>query len=415
MSKVLQLRNQKAQTFGGMQEILDKAEAEKRDITTEEDTKLKELRAQVDHLDERIEQAEWMAKRNNELNATINLPPDQGSRGTASKGKSEFRNIGEYIYTMVTNPSDARLQELRAQQMKDGTLGGFAVPEQFVGTLLSVSPQEAVVRPRATVIPAGDPPDSPLSMPALDQTAARNMYGGVIVYHGGESDAMTESNFRLRKITLTPKKLYGYITISNELLNNWDAASAVIQQQMRLALIGAEDTDFTTGDGVNKALGILNAPAAININRATANQVAFADIRSMYARVKFGGSPVWVTSQTTIPQLVQMVDASSQSIWINSAREGLPPTLFGIPVLFNERSPALGSRGDLMLTDMRYYLIKDGSGPNVALSEHFRFNNDEVAFRITKNVDGQAWLNEPIALEGSTANTVSPFVILDVP
>jgi hypothetical protein len=28
-------------------------------------------------------------------------------------------------------------------------------------------------------------------------------------------------------------------------------------------------------------------------------------------------------------------------------------------------------------------------------------------------VDGQAWLREPIPLEGSTANTISPFVVLN--
>ena len=414
MSKSLALRNQRAQLFGKMQETLDKAEAEKRDVLEDENIFLKNTRSEIDKLDEKIEQAEWMEKRKTDMDKIINQAPNQESRET-KQARCEFRNIGEYMYTLVSNPSDSRLQELRAQQMKDGTLGGYAIPEQFRAELLSISPQEAVVRPRATVIPAGTPPDAPINMPALDQGASRNMYGGVIIYHAGESDTMTESNFRLKKITLTPKKMYGYLTISNELLNNWDAASSVIQNQLRLAMIGAEDTDFLTGDGVNKAKGIRDSNCAVNINRATASQIGFADVRTMYARSKFGGSQVWVASQTIIPQLVQIVDASSMSIWINSVREGLPPTLFGLPVLFNDRSPALGSKGDLMLCDMGYYLVKDGSGPNVAVSEHFRFNNDEVAFRVTKYVDGQSWLNEPIALEGSTANTVSPFVVLDVP
>ena len=89
--------------------------------------------------------------------------------------------------------------------------------------------------------------------------------------------------------------------------------------------------------------------------------------------------------------------------------------LYGFPVLFHDRSPALGTKGDLVLADLSAYLIKDGSGPMVAVSEHFRFQNDEVAFRLVFNVDGQPWLNEPIALEGSTANTVSPFIVLDTP
>jgi HK97 family phage major capsid protein len=125
-----------------------------------------------------------------------------------------------------------------------------------------------------------------------------------------------------------------------------------------------------------------------------------------------GSSLVWVTSQTTIPQLTTIADAGSNNLWVQSAAANIPPTLLGIPVLFNERSPALGSTGDLMLCDFSKYLIKDGSGPFVAFSEHFRFQNNEGAFRITWRVDGQSWLSEPIPLEGSTSNTVSPFIIL---
>jgi HK97 family phage major capsid protein len=84
----------------------------------------------------------------------------------------------------------------------------------------------------------------------------------------------------------------------------------------------------------------------------------------------------------------------------------------GIPLVFVDRLPALGTKGDLCLVNLSYYLIKDGSGPFVDLSDQIRFLNDEVVFRITWHVDGKPWLTEPIGLEGSTANTVSPFVVL---
>ncbi len=43
--------------------------------------------------------------------------------------------------------------------------------------------------------------------------------------------------------------------------------------------------------------------------------------------------------------------------------------------LFSERSPALGTKGDLMLLSPQLYLIKDGSGP-IAASSLFRTTND---------------------------------------
>ena len=330
--------------------------------------------------------------------------------------ESEFRNFGEFAAAVSYNPGDPRLSDLRVQQMKNGTSGGFNIPEQFIPELLKIDPQAATFRPRSRVIPAGDPPDAKLTMPSLDQGVGSNMYGGVTVTHGDESMTITETTAVFRKIELQPKKIQGYMTASHELMNNWDAASAVLPQLLREAVVGAEDTDFLTGDGVNKALGVLNAPAAIKINRAAATAISWADVYTMFARLwKRGGTPVWVSSQTIIPQLVQIADASSHSIWQPAANEGTDDRLFGIPISYNERSPALGTQGDLLLADLSAYLIKDGSGPTIALSEHFRFQNDELALRITWRTDGQSWLNSAIPLEGSTTNTVSPFIVLDTP
>ena len=112
--------------------------------------------------------------------------------------------------------------------------------------------------------------------------------------------------------------------------------------------------------------------------RAGANAVAFADVYGMLARAKMGGSLVWIASQTIIPQLASMVDAGSHAVWtgsqgIGNAAQAMPSTLFGYPLFFSDRMPALGSKGDLVLADLSYYMIKDGSGVFVDLSEHIYF------------------------------------------
>jgi len=422
MSKLLELRTKKAESITAMEALLKLVEDESRDFTEDEETRYSELESGLDELDTQIkaeevkeERAQKIEREKEELKKLKPLPTNTRIE---PGDNPEWRSFGEFLHAVRTNdpnnPADKRLQESRVQQMKNGTSGGFAIPDQFRPELLMVDPQAAVIRPRATVIPAGSPPDSEISMPALDQSASQNMYGGVTIYHQGESDSITESSMTIRKIALKPNKLTGYMTASNEVLNNWDAAGALIPRMMRTAMTGAEDTDFMTGDGVNKSVGLLNLAAGIDYSRATASQIAYADVYNMMARFRqIGASPVWITSRTTYPQLVQIADASSRAIWQASAVEGMPDRLMGYPVVFADRSPALGSKGDLMLCDLSAYLIKDGSGPAVAVSEHFRFQNDEVAFRLTWHVDGQSWLNGPIALEGSTSNTVSPFVILN--
>lgn len=409
MDKLQELRKKKSEAITRMRSILDIADAEKRDITEMETKEYDTLEVSLDVLDKDIAREERLLKEEEEMRKVIN-PVSRPAQTFLQPDKKEFRNLGEFAWAIKNNQ-----YEERVQQMKDATTGGYAIPPQFNKELLSVSPQEAIIKPRATTIPAGSPPDADFNMVALDQGAARNNYGGITVYHQDESDAYTESTMRIKRITLKPKKLTAYVTLSNEAINNWDAASSILQNQMRLAMIGASETDYYSGDGVNKALGILNSPARINVTRATANQITWADVYGMYARCKLtgGNSLVWIASQTVIPQLVQLADASSAAIWHPSAAEGQPGTLYGIPILFNERSPALGTAGDLSLCNLGYYIIKDGSGPTLAVSEHFRFQNAEVAFRLDWRTDGQSWLSEPLVLEGSTANTISPFVILN--
>lgn len=417
-----ELMERRAKILEALKAILDNADAEKRDLTEEDETRYTELEAELSEVDEKIKIEEKrqarrakLESRENELKLPVNQPPRMAAT-YKPEDPEEFSSIGEFLFSVRFNPGDRRLNDLyegRAQSMGVGSEGGFMVPTQFRETLLSVSPQEAIFRPRCTVIPAGDPPDSEITMPALDQGAAQNMYGGVSFAWVTEGGTKSETDMSLKEVSWKPHEVAGYTVLTDKLLRNWAAASSTIEGQFRLAKIGLEDEVFYNGDGVGKPLGLLNSPARIDYARATASQIAFADVAGMYARLRRGMNPVWIASQTTIPQLVNIADAASQNIWVQNAAPGLPPSMLGIPVLFSERSVALGTKGDLILADLSHYYIKDGSGPFVAASEHVYFTSNKTVIKIFWNVDGHPWLQEPIPLEGSTANTVSPFIVLN--
>jgi HK97 family phage major capsid protein len=252
-------------------------------------------------------------------------------------------------------------------------------------------------------------------MPALDQTNAENIYGGVVVSAVAEAGTKPETDIRFKEVSLEPTEVAGWIRVSDKLLRNWPAASAVLSTQMRQAMVGWEDYRFLRGTGVAEPLGIINSPARVTVTRQTASSVTWQDVRTMYSRLRFGGSPVWIASQTTLPTLMTIADGGSNNLFVTAyagAAGPIPSTLFGIPVLFAERCPAVGTEGDLMLVDLSYYLIKDGSGPFIAASEHVYFTNNQTVIKIFWNVDGKPWLTQPIGLEGSVTNTISPFVVL---
>ena len=79
-----------------------------------------------------------------------------------------------------------------------------------------------------------------------------------------------------------------------------------------------------------------------------------------------------------------------------------PATLLGYPVKVTEKTPALGTKGDIILAALSAYYIGDRRDMTVAVSPHSRFATDEVEFRFTKRVDGKVALDEA-------------FIALDVP
>ena len=429
MKTLQELIEEREGKLTAMKGILETADNDsKRDMTEDEVTRYDALDAEVDSLTKDIERMKKLdeQQRQHDLDQkTVVNPLNQRGKVVVEPAhdETEFKSIPEFLEAVAFNPTDARLdglftdlrsKEKRAQSMGIGTKGGFAVPKQFLNSIFSVEPGEAIFRPRAQIIPAGSPPDSSITIPTLDQTASQNIYAGMAMTWISEGGTKPETDMNLLEVELTPHELAGHVVATDKLLRNAGAFGGMITSMMQKAVIGAEETAMYSGNGVGKPLGLLNSPARIEHTRAGANAISYADVVNMFARLKMGGSPVWIASQTIIPQLMNMVDPGSGGtvIWQPSAREGMPSTLLGIPLMFHDRSVALGTTGDLVLADLSFYLVKDGSGPFVALSEHVYFTTNKTVFKIFTNVDAQPWLSAPIPIEGSTSNTVSPFIVL---
>lgn len=414
LEDIISKKNEIVEKMRGM---LDLVEKENRSLTADEEKAYAELETRLDQVNKDIKRTEKLEEEEKRLAA----PASEAFRYSGAPVKpteaQKFTCLGEFFHSVRYNQNDNRLvpgqTEVREQNMAVGEQGGFMVPEEFIPELLKVNPQEAIFRPRCRVIPNGSAPDTTVSMPALDQSSAQNMYGGVTIYPTAEGGDMKETDAKLKELELTPHEQGAYIKVTNKLLRNWQAAGAVLTALLRDAMIAYEDTKYYNGNGVAVPLGVINSPAAISISRNTASQVVAADIRSMYARLKFGGSPIWITSQTTLPYLMALADSLGNLLWNTNLVGKQPGTLMGIPVMLNDRSVALGTKGDLVLADLSYYLIKDGLGITIGTSEHVYYTSNKTVFRALFSIDGKPWLTAPIPLEGSTSNTISPFIVLE--
>jgi len=122
---------------------------------------------------------------------------------------------------------------------------------------------------------------------------------------------------------------------------------------------------------------------------------------------------IWVITQSAMADLIQLNGPTGNPsyIWQPNARDGIPGTLLGLPVIWTEKSPVIGVDGDVLLADWRYYLLGDRQAVTVESTQFDRWRYDETSWRMVHRVDGQPWLSAPLTLQDG-ATQVSPFVIL---
>ncbi|GAC40852.1 phage major capsid protein [Paenibacillus popilliae] len=449
-----ELMQARANIYDQQKAILDTAESEGRGLTQEEESQFQALENQFNEADRKVKEAEAreeraaaMTARGEELNSVQNTPFRPSAVGgapvqIAPKDDGGFKNLGELVHAVRFGDPKGRLGELPVGQGQgggygvpeafhgqllpsstrnewshgDGASGGYAVPEQFKSDILSLRPESAIVRSRANVLPAGDPPDAKITMPALDQ-GSKGVYGGVEVAWIEEGANKPETDAKLREVTLQPHEVAATTVITDKLLRNWAAANTFISNLLQSAMLAAEDIAFLTGTGAGKPTGILGAAGALVVNRETAEQISYLDTLKMRASLlpESVAGAVWVANLSTLPQIATLKDPAGNYIFIQGdATKGIPSTLGGMPIMFTGKIPTLGKKGDLMLLDLSYYLIKDGSGPFIAASEHVLFRQNKTVIKVFWNVDGKPWVIEPLALEDG-ATKVTPYVILSIP
>lgn len=366
--------------------------------------------------------------------AVYNHTSDGAHMERTLKEDERFTNMGDYckaIKELRAPSTRANRQELldklnRIQDLtnsfssEEPSSGGFLVPEIMRSELLQLALEESIVRSRATVIPMST---LRVPIPTVDDTShVSNLFGGVQFYWTEEAGQITESTAKFSKVTLDAKKLTGFFKVPAELLDDAPAFAAWFDTRIPAGLAWSEDVAFMTETGAGTPQGFINSPASVavpkEVGQASAT-ILWENITKMYARMLPTSlkNAVWIASIDTFPELATMalaVGTGGGPVWIGgwsqNGSEMPPMTILGRPVIFTEKTSALGTTGDINFVDLSYYLIGDRQQVRVDSSEHFLFQNNQVAYRIIERVDGRPWLQSPLTPHNGSSATLSPFV-----
>lgn len=356
---------------------------------------------------------------------------NKAAHGAALDGA--FGSLGDFMRAVAQEgagrqyrDSDAlagQLAKARDIQNSFGTNvpadGGLLVPEEYRSDLLILALENAVIRPRATVIPMSS---QTLALPAVDDTShATTVFGGIQTYWVDESTAPTETSGKFAQVKLDAKKLMAYCTVPSELPADAPAFAAYIDGALPKALAFEEDYRFMAGSGVGEPLGFISCAAAVTASAVSgqgANTIIADNLAAMFARMLPSSlmNAIWIADIGTFPQLALMAVQGSLSnstpVWMNNGVIGAPPaTIYGRPVYFTEKCPALGTTGDISFVDPSFYLIGDRQAITASASPHFAFSSDKIAYKIIERVDGRPWLQSALTPKNG-GNTLSAFVQL---
>ena len=460
---IAELKRRQLEQAGELRAMLDKAEAENRNLNASEDVAYKAIESQIDTRKAQIEREERLQSVESALatpgrtqtrsDVTDGLPArsivqdevrclvqkkDGGYKeGRAIDPVKEFRTFGDQMSAIAKagmgGGVDARLMSTRAASGTNETVpsdGGFLVQHDFSTEIFNRTYEVGQVLQRARRVPIGANANG-LKTLAVDETsrALGSRWGGVQVYRVNEADAGTAKKPKFRRMELNLKKLIGVAYATDELLQDSTALESILMQAFPEEFSFAIEREIFEGQGAGEMLGFMNSPALVSVAKE-ASQVGVTivaeNVLKMWSRcwARSRSNAVWFINQDCEPQLYQMnfkiknvagtENVGGMPVYIGpGGLSGSPySTLYGRPVIPVEYCQTLGTKGDIILADMSQYLIIDKGGLQSAQSMHVRFLNDEQTFRWTIRNDGQPiWNSALTPFKGS--NTLSPFISLD--
>ena len=147
----------------------------------------------------------------------------------------------------------------------------------------------------------------------------------------------------------------------------------------------------------------------------TAATVNYTNLTKMFARMHPASMPnsVWVANPTTIPQLLALtvvVSSGGSHIPVLTESNGQFRILTR-PVIFTEKVPVLGTKGDIGLYDFSGYVVGLRQDFSIDKSAHVGFTRDTTYYRGLLRADGQPKLAS--AITPKHGDSLSPFVVLE--
>jgi HK97 family phage major capsid protein len=391
-------------------------------MTAEETTSVTAILAEAANLKQQIANKEAL------MATQRTAPAVDASIGHNNAEDKPWKHFGEFLGAVKGQTIrggqvvDPRLQAaLGASETSDAD-GGFLVPvEQSLDVIERVW-SEGQISGRADRTPMKS---SRMTRPVLNENSRKAgfRYGGIQVYREAEAALYTGTKPGFGLLELISQKLIGLLYATEELMEDTDALNSWASKTFPKAMAFQLDLECFSGTGAGQFLGILNAPATVQVAKDAGQEAATVssdNILNMRAALLASSRPdaVFFINQDCEPQLYTLTIPGNQGTNVAlyvmpgmAGNNGKYGTILGHPVIPVEQASALGTAGDIVLADMGEYLIGERSGIRADSSIHVQFLTGQTAFRWMMRNDGKPKQKAPLTPLNGTQK-LSSFVTL---
>lgn len=393
----------------GMRAIIDKADAENRQLTAEERQEYDRQEAEYDRLGtENSTLAADEKRRKKAEEAADEMRRSKGRQLPAESDEAPSADETAKLRAQATRSfitrgiSGMTAQERSALQVDIDASGGTLVPdEQFVASLLEAKENQVVIRGLATVFSITTA-DS-LGVPSLE--ADPDDADWTTELGTGNED----STMAFGKRNLKPHPLAKRIKVSRTLLRKGAISpEGIVTRKLAYKFGVTEEKAFMTGSGSNQPLGLFTASDnGISTSRDVSTGNTTTEIKAdglinakyeLKAQYMMSPSTRWIFHRDVVKAIRKLKDGNGDYLWVRGLA-GAPDSILEVPYIMSEYAPNTFTSGLYLglIGDLSFYWIADALRMEMQRLDELYAATNQVGFIGRMEVDGMPALQEAFA------------------
>jgi HK97 family phage major capsid protein len=278
-----------------------------------------------------------------------------GMRRLAKANREQAEEVAKYGIDLLQKSVVGDARKLKALTEGDATQGAELVPEERRSAILAYMRETSVALQYANVVPMTS---DTLDMPKED--------GSVSMTYTDEASEATETSAVFDEVTLTAKRLDGYVEVTNELLQDNDLPGGIAGLLTAQFLeAGAKKIDSTvfvgTGSPVSGVMLSAGDSVVFGTDSTAFSELLASDIRSAVAQIPANrdDNARWFMHKTVLYNLVYNLKGdNNEDIFVANHYDMAPGRIWGYPVSLVTQAPSAADSG----ADTGFIVFGDLSG-----------------------------------------------------